>query len=713
LVNVPFPARLIDAGLLSPDLKIAELVPPVSEPFTLNLQVSNSTTLTIETLLDPGSTGITIQLDGGVLVWESAGENRPDVYRAAMGISVGPHELVFDKVPSTGFTFGVSTQDITYPNLPFEQGVHAGRRLLLAEPISDPGQVISYTNPSGLTLEPLDLPSYVVLDLGRTVHGRLSAEVTGSAGSIVDIGWDERLATDYDRPLPYPGTLHPEWNQVDSWILDGTTRSISTIDARAGRYILIAAWGDGPVRLDGIQIHEERYPADQLGEFTSSNPLLNQIWQLGVDTAQVNMTDAYADPWRERGQWWGDAYIVDHVNRVAFGETDLLMRGVNSMANALKKDDSPGVAPNNNGLHMLDYTMLWVHSLDEYLLQTDDVEVLNKTYPQLIQFMDHLSSFENPQTSLLDLPDRPWGETAYIDTFGHFSRYGQSTALNAIYYSTLLNASEIALQKGEATDSTAWKNKADLIKDSLNTHLYLPSEHRYITHIFEGEPYAPSAYSQAWPLAYGIVPPGEVDSVVESLLELLSTDPSYPNVNIYGMYWVLEALARTGYIPEALGIIELYYGHLLDNGASTLWEHFNSYLYHNASLSHGWGGAATWFLTTHVLGASSTGPNSWIVKPAFTGVDTASGSLPLNDGILWVDWERKTCSQGTLNISSDTNTSGDVFIPFHDPSLQITLDGQIIWQDNTTSTDFVTSSDSGITISIDGGSHEISILMDC
>jgi len=713
LINKPIPSSIIDAGLLSPGFAIGELVPPISDPYTLTLRVTNPGTIIIETLSEDTPLYEAIQFDGGNLSWQQLGDNRPDVYQSIINAAAGDHYFTFSDIPPDGLTFSVSNKDVNYSNFPFEQGVHAGRRLLLAEPVSDSSHVKTISTPDGLNLEFLNPPAYAVLDLGRTVIGRLSAQVSGPSGAIIDIGWDERLSTDYQRPLPFPGSLHPQWNQVDSWILDGSTHLISTIDARAGRYILIGVWGDAPVQLQDIRISEERYPLTQIGEFHSSNPLLDQIWQLGADTALVNMTDAYADPWRERGQWWGDAYVVDHVNRVAFGDTGLLKRGVFLMSNTLETDPSPGMAPNNNGLHMLDYTMLWVHSLYEYIGQTQDNNVLESTYPKLLQFMEHLESYENHGTGLLDLPQKNWSEIAYIDTFGYHSRYGQSTALNSIYYGTLQKASELAELFGDTANSIAWQNKAGVVKDGINNHLYLPSENRYLTNIYDGEPHEPSPYAQAWPIAYGVVPQNEVEQVIESLLELLSSDPSSPNVNIYGMYWVLEALGRTDHIPDALDIIELYYGHLVDLGATMLWEHFNSYLHHNASLSHGWGGAPTWFLTTYVLGAKRTGPNTWALKPTLTGVDYASGSLPLRDGTLHIEWERGTCQEAHITMNAEDNSSGEVLIPFLDPSMIITLDGQTIWEDETGITDIVAPSPNGIIITVNGGTHTINIHTDC
>ena len=147
--------------------------------------------------------------------------------------------------------------------------------------------------------------------------------------------------------------------------------------------------------------------------------------------------------------------------------------------------------------------------------------------------------------------------------------------------------------------------------------------------------------------------------------------------------------------------------------ATALWEHFNSYLHLNASLSHGWGGAHTWFLTTYILGAKRIGLNSWTLKPALTGVDYATGSLPLKDGTSHIEWERETCQEAHITINAEDNSSGEVLIPFLDPSMIITLDGQTNWEDETGITDIVAPSPNGIIITVNGGTHTINIHTDC
>lgn len=718
LANVPFTPTVIDVGLLSPGYEIGELEPSTIDPYSLTFQALNSTKLVVEMLTgtEVSLSGLAL-LDGDELKWEKVGDHRPDVYTASTAIRPGPHTLSFVDVPPQGVTFNVSRKDLQI-DLPFQQGIHAGQRLLLAEPVSR-SDAVSVSHSAGMTVEFTSSPAYTVLDLGRTIHGRLTADVVGPTGSVIDIGWDERLLTGTLRPLPYPGSLHPQWNQTDSWTLDGTSRSISTIDTRAGRYILIAAWNGAPIKLQNVTVYEERYPVEQRGKFHSSNPLLDEIWQVGVDTLRPNMNDAYTDtPWRERGQWWGDAYVEDHVNRAVLGDTALLKRGLLFMADAFEEGCPPALAPNSNGTLLLDYGMLWVQNLHDYVQATEDSDFVIQVYHVLPEFISYLESYENPNTGLLDVPFGKWWETALIDWAGYHSRYGQSTALNALYYGTLRDAADIAEATDNAAEALEWDRKAELVKQQANTHLYLTSQHRYATSLYEGKLITPTVHAQAWPLAYGLVQEQNAEDVTSTLLEILpdSYPPSDPwaKIEIYGMFWVLEALGKTDHVPEALNFIEAYYGRLLDLGATTWWETFNAHQRYAASLSHGWGGAPTWFLSTYVLGAQASGTDTWLVIPSFRGVYSASGTLPLQpQGQLHVEWERLSCEERHLELVAPDTTDGKVVIPLIDETTVLTLNDQLIWKDGESLVNGVVQRADEVHISLQGGSYNLYVLQDC
>ena len=726
LARVSITPTLFDRGRLSSHMHIGELLPSQSSQ-SLHFEALRSTVINLEMLASsPEELENKVFLDNQVLSWESVSAARPDVWQASSNLMAGSHQIHFREIPSQGETFAVSSQDIDI-SVPFTQNLHAGRRLLLAQPTSDPEAVILEEGTS-LTMKVLATPAYIVLDLGRTVHGRINMDVVGPSGTIIDVGWDERLWMDM-RPLPCPGSLHPEWNQVDSWVLDGTPHRISTIDARSGRYVLLAVWGEGPVTLSDVEVYEERYPVEELGSFDSSNDLIDQVWQVGVDSLYPNMIDAYTDtPWRERGQWWGDVFVESRINEVAFGDTLLLERGLRLMAWAFDHGRPEAMAPNGAGVYMLDYGMLWVQSLADQWRLTGDERLPRDLYPVLLDFMKYLEGYENEDTGLLSLPKTHWSKTVLIDWLAPGSRYGQSTAVNAFYYATLRDAARLAEVLGEAEAADSWLRKAGQVKEEMYSTLYdsqigcyRETIHAETTSFTSSSIESPSSslcspHAQAWALAYEAVPEPIQDSVAQSLLQTLSRDPTDPNVDIYGMYWVLMALGKTDLHSEAISIIQDLYVYLLSQGATTWWEGFNADQYYTASLSHGWGGSPTWYLTSYILGAKQTSSQTWQVNPAFRGLSWASGSLPLSSGELEVNWERESCESLSLHVSAPEGMSGSVLLsPVRSgSSATVTLNGVTIWDDGVSGLDEVTMVPEGLEIALqEGGNYQFDIQRVC
>src|SRR5262249_19081394 len=153
---------------------------------------------------------------------------------------------------------------------------------------------------------------------------------------------------------------------------------------------------------------------------------------------------------------------------------------------------------------------------------------------------------------------------------------GQSTAVNALAVGTLLAAADIAESMDDPARALAWRQRADAIKQAINVYLYRPDEGQYLTTIFQDRAYPPGPYAQAWALAYDIVPEQERQRVAAHLLELLSPDPNMPNLQIFGMFWLLEGLGRANRTADAIAVIKRDYGAMLDRGATTWWEHFDA-----------------------------------------------------------------------------------------------------------------------------------------
>ncbi len=711
-IETSVPITLRDAGSISPGFMVGEITPPFDDPTTLSFYASQPHLIVVQ-VLSEGLPITQISLDGQELEWKQDASSHPDIYLAEKEIEVGFHILNISQIPASGLTFAVSSQENTFEAFPFGQGVHAGRRTLLANLVSEPTVVTSITQAEhSLDLEINSLPGYIVLELPRVIHGRLYATVSGAAGTILDIGWDERLTTKSTRPLPYPGSLHSQWNQVDSWILDNQPREITTIDARAGRYILICLWGSGSVHLSHLRVVEEKFPTELIGSFHSSDPLLDQIWQTGVETIIPNMTDAYTDtPWRERGQWWGDAYVEEKINQVSFGQTDLIRRGLLFMADAMKKDPSPLMAPSNYGGLFLDFTMLWVHNLWDYHNFVGDASFTKSLYPFVSDFMTYLERYQNTSSGLLETPRTP--RLAYIDTLGWHSRYGQATALNALYAGTLHVASRLAQEVGDEFNATKWEAQAIFIADRINDHLYDANRHSYYATYYENGYIEPTVHAQAFALAYNIVPESEREAVAEVLLNLLSDGPETPPVGTYGMFWVLDALGKSGKLQEAFDVIKTYYGYMLSNGATTWWEHFTANQFWHQSLSHGWSGAPTWFLSTYALGFQRVSQDVWQIKPALQEFSHLQGEVPVGKDKVVIRWKWQNCSHITMHIDTPENTQGVFLLPNSFYPAGLFIDEVEVFPDSLRKGKPWFQDEDEFALSIPGGQHDIQMIVAC
>lgn len=720
---------IVDAGTLSPGNSVVEILNTGNARGTFNFYTTAATNVRLEIL---GITGAPQQvlLNGNALVWQPAGAARPDVYVANAFVGAGAQELALSDLIPYGTTIIISKRNVVLSSA-FTQGVHAGRRLLLANPVSNSDvQALVVPNAGVDVFIPASaMPGYVVIDLGRTTLGRVLGEVSTSSNTVVDVGWDERLLSGTKRVLAFPGSAHPEWNQTDSWAMGAGTHSISSIDARAGRYLMLAVWGSDDVTIHNLRVEEERYPTQLIGSFESSNEKLDKIWTVGATTAMVNMSDAYADPWRERGQWWGDAFIVDHVNRVAFGDYALLRRGLMFVGDSITPQGrSFSMGPNNGDAQILDYGMLWVQSLADYVQLTNDIEFAKRLYPKMDLFLDYLTSLENRSTGLINVPAGHWSKTALIDWYAYYAKpnsttTGQSAAVNAMYYGTLQDAAVIAGLAGDPQGATQYRDHAKAVKDGkdgkngkdgMNKTLFVPTKKHYSSTIIQNTPViTPYLHAQAWALAYDVPKPSDISGVAISLMSLISIEtPKSETFEIYGTYWILEALAKAKRFNDAVKLIENYYDPMVEKGATTWWESFDinrpSY---TQSLSHGWGSSPTWFLTTHVAGIRQTSPGTWEARPPFSGVSYVEATLPLgvNKSILQFSWDEVvSCQEHRIRVTAPANFTGKVFLPYGAANgLQIKLNSTTIWANGVALSNIVSAENGVMLIKLTPGNYDM------
>ena len=137
-------------------------------------------------------------------------------------------------------------------------------------------------------------------------------------------------------------------------------------------------------------------------------------------------------------------------------------------------------------------------------------------------------------------------------------------------------------------------------------------------------------------------------------------------------YYMLEALAKSGYYDDAVDLISEYWGRMLDLGATTFWEDFNyedsknaaridefvpegkfdihadggAYCYVGLrhSFCHGWASGPTAWMSEHLLGIEPVEPGFKVVRviPHLGGkLRQVEGYFPTPHGLIHVTHSRR------------------------------------------------------------------------
>jgi alpha-L-rhamnosidase len=172
-------------------------------------------------------------------------------------------------------------------------------------------------------------------------------------------------------------------------------------------------------------------------------------------------------------------------------------------------------------------------------------------------------------------------------------------------------------------------------------------------------------------LGLDLLPPEEQEKALQVLIRKIQEEhDGHLSTGIYGTRYLLEVLSSMGHIDLAASIVRKTtfpgWGHMLESGATTLWEHWE---FSDNTFSHNhpmFGSVSEWFFRW-LAGIQS--------HPQAKGFDRFSIRPQPVEGITWVDaeynsargmirvfWERDE-EELVLKITIPPNTRAKVFVP--------------------------------------------------
>ena len=518
-----------------------------------------------------------------------------------------------------------------------------------------------------------------VIDFGQNLSGWAAFTVRGKAGEEVRLQCFETLDAAGNVYTANLRTAKQEISYICAGM--GEERYHPHFTFQGFRYVQVLSW-PGELREESVKALVLYSDMEETGEFTCSNPLVNQLHSNIKWSMKGNFLDVPTDcPQRdERMGWTGDAQI--------FCRTSSYLRNTYTFFRKWLKDLAADQTEEGGVPHVVPYIISGKESGDWllsqgthsaaawadaavinpwtlYLMYGDKV-ILEEQYESMkrwIEFMrkharDHIWNYK-----------LQFGDWVALDAEegSYFGATPNDLTCTAYYaYSTGLFA-KIAAALGRGGDAEEYQGLyREIVKKFQNTFFGA-----------DGKLTAMTQTAHIVALYFDLAPEEYREQTAKELVKLLKKENGHLVTGFVGTPYFCHALSQNGYIEEAYDLLlkEDFPSWLyqVKMGATTIWEHWDG-LKPDAtmwspdmnSFNHYAYGAVGEWLYRVVLGMepdeACPGWRRILITPR-TGnaFDYAGGSYKSPYGLVKVHWEKTGTGRGRrLSVTIPPNAEGEI-----------------------------------------------------
>ena len=535
-------------------------------------------------------------------------------------------------------------------------------------------------------------PGVFIFDLGQNFSGWARLRLSAAAGTRITLRYGELLNKDgtlnpmtsvcgqikglrnsdggRQESVGGPGAPPIAW-QSDVYIArgQGIENYVPRFTFHAFRYVEVTGLSGWPPldTIAGLRLNSDVEP---VGRFACSNERINRIQEMCDWTFRSNLFSVQSDcPHRERFGYGGDLAVTSEAlmmnyDMAAFYAKAVRDWGDSALPDGMLTDTAPFV-----GIQYCGPAWAMAHPLVQRQLYQyyGNRRLLEEQYATAKRWLD-LVAERNPDGIIKEglsdheaLVPRP-----------------AAVMVTPLFAAAARNVSELAAIRGRAEDADKYRRLAARIQETyLEKFLDKAS----------GKIGPGTQASQAFALYEDLVPAERRAAVLQTLLDdLRGPRQRHLSTGIFGTKFVLDVLAREGHAGLACDIVCQRafpgWGYMLDNGATTLWEHWqqsdNTYS-HNHPM---FGSVSQWFFQW--LGGIQPDPEAVgfdriVLRPQFVkDVQWVKSSYNSVRGRIVSNWRREG---GLLqwNVEIPVGATALVYLPAAAAG-QITMNGKILSQ---------------------------------
>jgi alpha-L-rhamnosidase len=443
-------------------------------------------------------------------------------------------------------------------------------------------------------------PGVHLFDLGENFAGVIRLRVSGKAGDTVVMRYGELLNDDGTlNPMTScagqikngrngsPGVPETAW-QSDTYILRGgeAEEYVPRFTFHGFRYVEVTGLPGAPT-TDTILGLAQHASVDSAGVFTCANDMFNKVQEVTRRTLLSNLFSVQSDcPHREKFGYGGDIVASSGMAMFNFDMTQFYIKSVRDLQDAVRPnggftETAPYVSISDAGLGEKSGPIGWgtAHPLLLWQLYkfTGNTRLIEEQYPYVQRWIELLNS--KAQDGLLD------------NGIGDHETIADKSTLvsgTVFYHLNLTLAARLADILGKIDDVTRYSAQAQAVREALNTRVLKDGLYAIGTQA-----------CQAMPLYTGMVPEEVRESVLQGLVRDIESHDNHLTTGIFGTPAMLFALTNNGRADVAYRIADQRtfpgWGHMLERGATTLWEHWE---FSDNTFSHNhpmFGSISEWF----------------------------------------------------------------------------------------------------------------------
>ncbi len=498
-------------------------------------------------------------------------------------------------------------------------------------------------------------PGVYLFDLGRNIAGWVRLRVKGPAGTEVTMRYSELAREDGSLERTEISKFNFQGPfQQDTYILKGGGKECwePRFVYHGFQYVEVSGFPGEPTLedLDGRMVHTD---FESRGSFRCSNELLNRIQELTLISYLCNYHGYPTDcPQREKNGWTGDAHLAAEQGLFNWNSASAYAKWIADIRGEQRDSgEIAAIIPTGGWGYTHFNGPAWdsAHVLIPWYvyLYTGDLRILENNYESMKKYVDYMKS-QSPNL----IADFGLGDWAPADT----KTPRDVTSTGYFYVDTLIVAQTAALLKRDE-EAAEYEELAARIRTAFNGAYAKP-----------GGDYANGSQTAlSCALYQGLVPDAEKAQVVERLVAAVHARDDHVDVGILGAKYLFNTLSDNGChelaYRVATGKTPPSYGHWVEQGATTLWEHWDGH----SSLNHIMFGDISAWMYKYLAGIRLDNQN-----PGFKHVRIHP--LPPKD-LAWAEgqhesmygpirsrWERKGDGL-VLNVAIPPNSTGTVTLP--------------------------------------------------